>query len=320
MNKIALEEHFALPETVGISARYAGGYWSEVNERLLDIHDQRLAAMDKAGIELAVLSLNTTVQNIPDTQKAIALARRANDFLAEQIAKRPARFAGFAALPMQDPAAAAQELRRCVRELGFKGALVNGFSQVGAAKRAVYYDLPQYLPFWEEVARLDVPFYLHPRDPLESQRAAYEGHPWLIGSPWSFAADTAVHAVRLMCSGLFDRFPTIQIILGHLGERIPYDLWRLDHRLRFVPNLPAKRAMQEYFRANFYLTTSGNFCTPSLQHAMRTAGAERVLFSVDYPFERNEQAAAWFDTAEIGEAERRRIGRDNALTLLKLRL
>ncbi|MGD0023478.1 MAG: amidohydrolase family protein, partial [Xanthobacteraceae bacterium] len=166
--------------------------------------------------------------------------------------------------------------------------------------------------------RLGVPFYLHPRDQLLSRRQAYEGHPWLIGSPWGFADETAIHALRLMGSGLFDLYPKLQIVLGHLGERIPYDLWRLDHRLAKVPGRPAKRTMGEYFRQNFHVTTSGHFCTQSLIHAILTLGADRVLFAVDYPFEDHAQAASWFDAAEIAEADRVKIGRANAVALFGL--
>jgi 2,3-dihydroxybenzoate decarboxylase len=247
------------------------------------------------------------------------MARKANDALAEAVAKRPDRFAGLAALPMQDPQAAAAELTRCVRDFKFKGALVNGFSQVGSADTAVYYDLPQYRPFWAEVQRLGVPFYLHPRDQLPSRRQAYEGHPWLVGSPWGFAEETAIHALRLMGCGLLDEYPKLQIVIGHLGERIPYDLWRLDHRLAKVPDRRAKRTMSEYFRDNFYVSTSGHFCTQSLIHAMLTIGADRVLFAVDYPFEDHAHGCTWFDAAEIAESDRIKIGRDNAKALFGLR-
>jgi 2,3-dihydroxybenzoate decarboxylase len=317
--KIAVEEHFRIEETKGSEGRYRGPYWSGLSGKLLDVHGTRLAEMDQNGIEFAVLSLNSNaVQGIFEVAKAVEIARKANDALAEVIAKRPDRFAGLAALPMQDPQAAAAELVRCVRALGFKGALVNGFSQVGSADTAVYYDLPQYRPFWAEVERLGVPFYLHPRDQLPSRRQAYEGHPYLVGSPWGFADETAIHALRLMGSGLFDEYPKLQIVLGHLGERIPYDLWRLDHRLAKVPDRPAKRAMGDYFRQNFYVTTSGHFCTQSLIHAILTLGADRVLFAVDYPFEDHAQATSWFDTADIAEGDRRKIGRDNATTLFGL--
>jgi 2,3-dihydroxybenzoate decarboxylase len=318
-NKIAVEEHFRIEETKGSEGRYNSPYWSALSGKLVDVHGTRLAEMDQNGIEIAVLSLNSNaVQGIFDVEKAVAIARKANDALADVIARRPDRFAGLAALPMQDPQAAAAELLRCVRALGFKGALVNGFSQVGAADTAVYYDLPQYRPFWAVVEELGVPFYLHPRDPLPSRRQAYEGHPYLVGSPWGFAEETAIHALRLVGSGLFDEYPKLQIVLGHLGERIPYDLWRLDHRLAKVPGVPAKRAMGEYFRQNFHVTTSGHFCTQSLVHAILTLGADRVLFAVDYPFEDHARAAAWFDAAEIAEGDRRKIGRDNATALFGL--
>lgn len=317
--KIAVEEHFTIPETTGSSTRYTSSYWSDLPKKLRDIHDRRLKEMDATGIEVAVLSLNSSaVQGIPDTARAIDIARKANDVLAQEVAKRPGRFAALAALPMQDPDAAAHELARCVRDLKFKGALVNGFSQVGTLDTAVYYDLPQYLPFWAEVERLGVPFYLHPRDQLPSRRQSYDGHPWLVGSPWGFAEETALHALRLMGCGLFDKYPGLQIVLGHLGERIPFDLWRLDHRLAKVPDRPAQRSMGDYFRANFHLSTSGHFSTPSLIHTIMTLGADRVMFAVDYPFEDNLQGARWFDTADIAEPDRIKIGRDNAIKLFNL--
>jgi gamma-resorcylate decarboxylase len=319
--KIAVEEHFAIDETSSGSARYAGGYWAELGGKLLDVHGKRLALMDQAGIEMAVLSLNSNaVQGIFDVARASEIARKANDRLAEAVARQPDRFAGLAALPMQDPEAATREFVRCVRELGFKGALVNGFSQAGNADAALYYDLPQYLTFWAEAEKLDAPFYLHPRDQLPSRRQSYEGHPWLIGAPWAFAEETALHALRLIGCGLFDKYPKLQIVLGHLGERIPYDLWRLDHRLTKVPHIPAKRTMTDYFRTNVHVTTSGHFSTPSLIHAMQSIGTDRVLFAVDYPFEDHEQGAPWFDRVDISEADRIKIGRTNAIKLFKLPL
>ena len=319
--KIAVEEHFAIGATASKSVRFPNDpYWSGIEGKLIDLFDRRLAEMDASGIGCEVLSLNANgIQEIPEAAKAVALAREANDALAAAVVKRPDRFAALAALPMQDPQAAAAELQRCVRDLKFKGALVNGFSQVGAADSAVYYDLPQYRPFWAEVERLGVPFYLHPRYSLPSRRQRYEGHPWLLGSPWDFAEETAIHSLRLMGCGLFDEYPKLQIVIGHLGERIPFDLWRLDHRLSKLPGRPAKRTMAEYFRQNFHITTSGNFCTQSLIHAILTVGADRVLFAVDYPFEDHAQASAWFDAVEIAEQDRIKIGRDNAKALFALR-
>lgn len=323
--KIGLEEHFAIEETLMDSAGFLPEkYWQELSHRLLDIHDTRLRQMDAHGMEMMLLSLNApTVQAMPDPRKADEVARRANDYLAEQVAKRPDRFQGLAALPMQDPELATRELQRCVRELGFRGVLVNGFSQLNQEISAVYYDLPQYWPFWAEVEALDVPFYLHPRNPLPSMAPIYDGHPWLLGPTWAFAQETAVHALRMMASGLFDKHPRLAIILGHLGEGLPYNMWRVDNRngwAKAPPRYPAKKKLGEYFQANFYLTTSGNFRTQTLIDAMLEIGADRILFSTDWPFENVDHAADWFDSASISEADRIKIGRTNAEKLFKLNL
>jgi len=321
--KIALEEHFATADTLMDSAGYLGDdVWSELQSRLLDFHGRRIELMDRHGIETMILSLNApAVQAIADPKRAAEVARRANDFLAEQVQQRPDRFQAFAALPMQDPDVAARELERCVNELGFKGALVNGFSQIVDPESAVYYDLPQYWSFWGVVASLDVPFYLHPRNPLPSMAQIYDGHPWLLGPVWAFGQETAVHALRLMASGLFDEYPALTVILGHMGEGLPYNMWRVDNCNAWIEKkrpFPAKRMLGEYFRENFYLTTSGNFHTPTLIAAMSEIGPDRVLFSTDWPFENIDHAADWFDDASISEADRQKIGRDNAAQLFKL--
>jgi 2,3-dihydroxybenzoate decarboxylase len=323
-NKIALEEHFATEATLGDSQVFGAHVWDVLGPRLIDVQDLRLKEMDKHGIEMMILSLNApAIQAIPDTRRAIAVAREANDVLAYHVRRRPARFAAFAALPMQDPEAAATELKRCVTELGFVGALVNGFSQRGTADNVLYYDLPQYRPFWRAVEALDVPFYLHPRNPLPGWTKFYEGHGWMLGPNWAFAAETAVHALRLIGSGLFDECPNLKIVLGHLGEGIPVQLWRIDGRngwMKMPHNYPAKHGVGHYFRKHFHVTTSGNFHTPSLANIVAEIGTDRVMFSVDWPFESVEEGATWFDQAAIGETERVRIGRENAIKLFKLKL
>ena len=315
--KIALEEHFAIPDTLMDSAGFVPeSYWPELKSRLLDIQERRIAEMDKHGIATMILSLNApAVQAIPDTKRADEIARRANDYLAEQVARRPDRFQAFAAMPMQDPELAAAELERCVRTLGFRGALVNGFSQIADGKTPVYYDLPQYWPFWSKVEQLDIPFYLHPRNPLPEDSRIYDGHPWLLGPTWAFGQETAVHALRLIGSGLFDAHPKLRIILGHMGEGLPYSMWRVDHRNGWVkapPRYKAKKKICEYFSQHFYLTTSGNFRTQTLIDAMLEIGADRILFSADWPFENIDHAAQWFDAATISEADRKKIFEDNA--------
>jgi len=321
--KIGLEEHFAVPDTLSDSKGFlADATWPELEARLVDLQVRRIREMDQYGMQMMVLSLNApAVQAIYDTRKALETAKRANDFLAGEVAKRPDRFQALAALAMQDPDGATRELQRCVKELGFRGALVNGFSQIEKAESMVYLDDKRYAGFWAECDKLGVPFYLHPRNPLPSASQIYEGHPWLLGPTWAFGQETAVHALRLMASGLFDRHPKLQIILGHLGEGLPYSIWRVDNRNAWTkapPRYPAKKKLAEYLQQNFYLTTSGNFRTQTLIDAMLEVGSDRIMFSTDWPFENVDHAAIWFDACPISEADRRKIGRDNAMRLFKL--
>jgi len=263
-NKIAIEEHFAIDDTLRESTEYAlPGQLNAFERRMLDVDDERLREMDAHGIAVAVLSLNAPgVQSVFDPVRAVDVARRANDALAAAIARHPDRYAGLAAVPMQDPDAAIAELTRGVKDLGFKGVMLNGFSQVGDADTIVYYDDPRFLAFWSAVDELGVPFYLHPRDPLPDRVTSYDGHPWLRGASWAFGVETATHALRLMASGIFDTHPTLTGILGHLGEMLPYCIWRFDHRVTKRPRgIPARRKFTEYLRSNFFVTTSGNFHT-----------------------------------------------------------
>jgi gamma-resorcylate decarboxylase len=320
--KIALEEHYAIEDTLQDSNGYLPPEtWEELSGRLMDIEGRRIDEMDQNGVEMMILSLNApAVQAIPDRQRANEIARKSNDMLAEWVQRNPGR---FPALPLQDVDMACAEMERCVNELGFVGALVNGFSQADVEESALYYDLPQYRPFWDVVAKLDVPFYLHPRNPLPSMAQIYEGHPWLLGPTWAFGQETAVHALRLMASGLFDEHPNLQIVLGHMGEGLPYSMWRIDNRNKWVGDeraYPAQKMLGEYFQNNFYITTSGNFRTQTLIDAMLEIGADRVLFSADWPFENVDHAANWFDTCTISEADRIKIGRTNSMDLFRINL
>ncbi|OGA27061.1 MAG: amidohydrolase [Betaproteobacteria bacterium RIFCSPLOWO2_02_FULL_65_24] len=322
--KIALEEHFAPPAAFDARLQYFSNrlpMWPVLEKRQEGTFDIGLAEMDRSGVELTIVSLGApTIQAILDPKEAAEAARRANDYLKQKVDQRPDRFAAFAAVPLQDPEAAAKELARCVKELGFKGALVNGFSQLREQDSGVYYDLPRFLPFWQTVQSLDVPFYLHPRNPMASQLRIYEGHPWLQGSAWAFGVETATHSLRLMCSGLFDKCPRLKIILGHLGEGLPSGIWRVEHRVKKSgERIPAEKPLSEYFRRNFYLTTSGNFHDGTLLAAMREVGADRILFSADYPFEDMDEAAQWFDRAPLSETDRMKIGRQNAVELFGLK-
>jgi len=189
----------------------------------------------------------------------------------------------------------------------------------------LFYDLPQYWPFWELVERLDVPFYLHPRTPLMSQARIYEGHEWMLGPAWAFAQETAVHALRLMASGLFDKHPRLQIILGHMGEGLPYSIWRVDNCNAWghgtSTQLQGDAQDWVLFPKQFF--TSPRRATselPSLIDAMLEIGSDRIMFSTDWPFENIDHAAIWFDNATISEADRVKIGRTNAIRLFKLEM
>lgn len=318
--KIAVEEHFGFPEIIDDSQKQLPQEgWPQLRQALLDTHGRLLAEMDLHGVQTAILSLTSPgIQAIPDKQRAIEIARRANDYVADLVAKKPDRFQALAALPMQDPEAASQELIRCVSELGFKGLCINGYSQIDRDDSAVYCDMPQYWPFWANVEGLGVPFYLHPR--ITPSGTALAGHPWFIGAAWSFGIEAATHALRLMASGLFDHYPKLIAILGHLGETLPSAIWRVEHRLSVMPRgIPAKKPIGEYLRNNFYFATSGNCSTKTLINTILEVGADRILFAVDYPFEKISKAADWFDNLDaISETARLKIARTNAENLFKL--
>jgi gamma-resorcylate decarboxylase len=322
-DKIALEEHVssdamnALWDAEGEACRNGKEYMDWVEERLLDV-PKRLKDMDECGIATTILSMTSPgVQGIVDVGLASSSARQANDHIHETFVKpHPDRFAFFACVALQDPHAASAELRRSVSELGAKGVLVNGYTNIGDSQTARYLDEPENEPFWSTVAELEVPVYLHPREPLPSQQRIYEGYSSLVGSAWAFGHETSTHAVRLMLSGLFDRYPRIQIILGHLGEGLPFTLPRLEHRLYMQRNGAGLGSAQEpvshYFNRNFLLTTSGHFHTRTLECAISEIGSDRVMYSVDYPYETMQEAAAWFDASLLCHNDRLKVGRDNA--------
>ncbi len=328
--KIALEEHFSTElnnrnwDAAGEEGRNGKAYSKDIERRLLD-PETCVREMDRAGIELCVMSLTSPgVQSVQDPGKAAELARSANDYAASCVQKFPDRFSAFAAVPLQDPQAAAMELERAVTTLGLKGVLVNGYSNVGPDEQVQYLDEDAVRPFWEKVAQLKVPVYLHPREPLPSQRRSIQGYPELIGSAWAFTYETASHALRLILSGLFDELPEVQIILGHLGEGLPYILPRMQHRLDEQRDGQrgnrARRRASAYFAQNFWLTTSGHFHTSQFLEAMEQIGQERILFSVDYPYEQMDVAARWFDELRIPREIKQQVGRDNARRLLQLNL
>lgn len=332
--KITLEEHYLDPETTTrvlsdsaeLARVSAGGgvmpdYYEPIMRRLSEFDRSRIEAMDEHGIERSILSLTAPgIQLLTDPATAVRAAREANDFLAEQIARRPDRYSGFAAVPLQDPAAAVAELRRCVRELGFVGAMVNGYTNAGDMEHGRYYDEPEFAIFWQGVEELDVPVYLHPRPSLPAVQQNLQGHPELVGATWGFGTETATHVLRLILSGLFDTFPRLQLVLGHLGEGLPAMLWRTQYGFdlnRFGKRI--EKTLAEYFADNIHITTSGNFSDQALINALLTVGGDRILFSVDYPYADTGLASRWIEQAPISESDRRKISYDNALALFGLK-
>ncbi|MDQ0347900.1 amidohydrolase family protein [Ancylobacter vacuolatus] len=315
--KIGLEEHFITPGLTDYLL-YDFPHVPEADKKQLlgllsDFGEGRLSAMDRAGIEIAVLSVTGPgVQAEPDAAIAIARAAEANDALAGEIARRPHRYAGFAHLAMQDPARAADELERCVRQLGFKGAMVNHHTN------GVYLDHPSNDVFWERLQALDVPLYLHPGNAFIKPHVL-AGVPELHQPMWEWTTETATHALRLVVTGVFDRFPRAQLILGHAGETLPYMLWRLDSRYQFVATeRRLKRPPSAYLRENVSVTLSGQFADVPLQAALAALGSERVMFSADYPYESLSEAADFMDTTPLPDAVRAAVAAGNARRLLRL--
>ena len=316
IRKIAFEEHFMAP---GFE-RYApflkfieAGASAELLRRLSDIDELRLTEMDAAGIAMTILSqTGLGVQGETETRTAIRAAAENNDYLAERIARHPTRFGGFASLAMQDPKAAAAELERTVTQLGFHGALVNGHT-LGR-----YYDDPAYDAVWERLQALDVPLYLHPIDFPQIPRTL-EGFPVIQGAAWGWGVETGSHALRLLFSGVFDRFPRLKVVLGHMGEGLPFQRWRFDSRFCAYPfGVTLARKPSEYIGSNILITTSG-VCSPAaLAGAIAEMGAEAVLFSVDYPYESTAVAAEFIENAPMDEATRALVCHGNAQRLFRL--
>lgn len=315
VRKIALEEHFLAPgfeeywlKTVeDVDPKLYG----QVLSRLRDFGDLRIEAMDKAGIERSVLSLaGPGVQAERDTAKAVRKAIEANDFLAAEIAKKPARYSGFAHIALQDPTAAANELERCVKQLSFAGCMINGHTN------GQYLDDPKLSPFWERAEALGAIVYLHPSDPV-SPFAVLDGYKGLKRATWEWTLETGSHALRMVFGGLFDRFPKATLALGHLGETLPYLLWRFDSRARLY-GVKLERQPSDYIRQNMVVTLSGMYSAEPLNCAIAALGADRVMFSADYPFESAEEAGHFMDNVMLDDTLRECIAYENARKLLRL--
>ena len=316
MKRIALEEHFVLDEPAHLERwrtlvpDIPQPTFDKLRTVITDVGERRLEAMSAAGIDLAVLSNAGVVQGVLDPTPAMRHAREANDFLAEAVRRHPTRYAGFATVPLQNPAAGAGELERAVRQLGLKGVMIFGHTD------GRYLDDDRFRPFWERAEALDVPVYLHASDPLVTP-PTYAGRPELIGATWSWTAETAAHTLRLVYGGTFERYPKVNLMLGHMGETLPYLLWRLDARAgAFGGEMKVKPS--EIIRRNVAVTTAGMFSDPPLDCALQALGEDRVMYSVDHPFESMTAANQWFENAPLSAEAREKVAWRNAARLLKL--
>jgi predicted TIM-barrel fold metal-dependent hydrolase len=313
---IAIEEHYWDADLAKTFQGAEAGRPGDIHTRLYDFDDLRIKEMDEAGVDIQVLSLGA-----PGTQKlgpdvAEKMAREVNNRLAERIKKNPSRFAGFAALPSSVPEAAADELERCVKELGFKGAMIHG------SANGEYFDNKKFWPIFARAEALDVPIYWHPSLPDPRITDIYlkdyvQDFAMVVRPAWGFTIDTATQAIRLILSGVFEKHPKLKIILGHFGETIPFLLWRIDNALKRPGQKPLE--FRQIFTSNFWLTTSGFFSDPALLCCAMEMGVDRILFAVDWPFVLdNKPAVKWMEHVPLSDEDKAKILSGNAKRLLKM--
>ncbi|KAF5548896.1 amidohydrolase 2 [Fusarium mexicanum] len=331
---IAIEEAIINPKYLYTVEKYIpllshyANLGSSVKDGLLDIHEKRLDSMNKHGVEYMVLSITSPgSQDEADPALAEKMAYDNNNFLAAEVKKNPRRFGAFAALSMHNVHQAVAELKRAIQDLGFHGVLLNDWQttkgEEGSEIRK-YYDTPEYDPFWAAIQELDVPVYLHPRYPLpETLTEPWESRSHLLGASVGFSLDLSFHLYAISSSGTLDRFPNVKIISGHLGEGIPFNLWRASYWYDHMRGTSARKSQHNYayyWRKNFYVTTAGTYTTPGLKLAIGELGIDRCLYSIDTPYNNIEEAQTWWKDADLTPTDKILVGRDNAIKLLKLPL
>jgi predicted TIM-barrel fold metal-dependent hydrolase len=280
----------------------------------LDLGKSRLEHMNAAGVDVQVLSFGSPGPQAFDAATAIPMARDANDRAYELTKKYPDRFASFAALPTADPEASADELERCVKKLGFKGAMIHGHTN------GSFLDEKKYWTIFERAEALDVPIYLHPTLPHpDAMKAYFEGYEDIARAGWGFAVDTSCHFLRIVFAGVFDKYPKLQFILGHLGEGLPFAMHRLnDHTYRAAARRGLERTPLEYLKQNMLVTTSGNWYEPAFVCTLLALGADRILFAVDWPYEPNTAGMEFLKKLSISDPDREKIAHLNAERILRM--
>jgi 5-carboxyvanillate decarboxylase len=330
--RIATEEAFSIPEQMHAMremAMTAQEYdpdlylWKIMTDskgpvyaRLLDVDDERLRIMDRDAVAVQILSLTSTGVQMLDADRGTALATLANDRLAEAIRRHPDRYAGLGTLAPQDPVRAVKEIDRAVSKLKLNGFIINSHTN------DEYLSERKYWPMLEAIAAHEVPLYLHPRAPGPSMARAYRAD-HLEHAIWGYQAETGLHALRLITRSVFDHFPKLKVVLGHMGEAIPYWLYRLDymHAKSIIgmdrPKL--KRRPSEYFKENFYITTSGLNWPPVLQFCIQVLGADRIMFAIDYPYQDSAEAVEFMNRAPISEEDKEKIFHTNAERVFRIK-
>lgn len=324
MKIIGIEEHFTTPlYRQHVSANEFRNFYLDTRSTAIghnisaenaDIGAGRIAHMDADGVDMQVLSFGSPGAEAFEGDTAITMARDANDRMAAAIKQFPGRFAAFAALPVGEPEAAADELERAVTELGFKGTMIHGHT------RGRFLDHKDFWVIFERAARLDVPIYLHPTLAHPAALGSYfDGYEELARAGYGFQVDTSCHFLRIVFAGVFDAFPNLKFILGHLGEGLPFAMHRLnDHTWQAAAARGLKRQPIEYLLDNMIVTTSGNWHVPSFLCTMMTLGIDKMLFAVDWPYEPNSTAVAFLKSLPISDEDRAKLAHKNAERLLKL--
>lgn len=327
MKKIAFEEHYATPELMalrkelldylGVKMNLPAKELERTTQLASDIEKKRLPSMDRNEIDMEVLMCASNgLEGVTDCRRAVSIARDFNDCVAEVTRKYPDRFKAFALLPLQDPSAAAAELERCINQHGMVGAHFVGRRMTDG----MFTDDPALDDVWACANQHKVSLYIHPTETCTDSAVLYIGCPTLNGPTWSWGVDTATYVLRFIFNGIFDRFPDVKLLCGHMGEMIPYNLGRTDARWKLAPMGSKNELMpSDYFKRNIYFTISGNFYEPALKCAIASVGADRILFGTDYPFESNDTASHFIEAADISLKDKELICYKNAEKLLGMR-
>jgi 5-carboxyvanillate decarboxylase len=325
--RIATEEAFATPQQLeairglmGRTQSYHPDTWlgglqtkGKISERLLDLEGERLAIMDQSGIDMALLAMTSTGVQQFEPDEATRIAENGNELLAEAIRRHPTRYAGLATIPVQDPKRAVKEMERAITKLKLNGVMINSHTN------GEYLDEEKYWPILEAAAGLDAAIYIHPRAPGPAMREAYRRYQ-LEHAIWGYAVEVGLHAVKLLMSGVFDRWPNLRVVIGHMGENIPYALYRMDymHSNYSFDRPKLQLTPAEYFKRNFWITTSGVNWVPALKFCIEVLGADRIMWAVDYPYQETVEATQWLDNAPISLEDKAKIFHRNAEHVFRL--